>query len=110
MCKSTCNGSCSLALKQMNIDSEQALTQVADALDKISLCLPGNDSKLNKNFTSTLNELKMEINSLREEAGRHEKQFANAANSSNSPSDFESSFKEKVKHLKEKINSLETSI
>ncbi len=117
MCTSNCGGICSLALKQEEINSKAALTEVVRMLDNITVCSSThkNGDTQKTELMNTLTQLKTEAGSLLADVNRYSEASSENTVFRGEAYDFEKAFeeiafKEKLQQLKEKISTLEISI
>lgn len=119
MCKSKCQGTCMLSLKDKVIDSKESLINVINVLDTLSTCSTSvdehrNDSGKNNSMNEIAN-LKTEAKNLLYGMSHKIERSSDGVDISNSPFDIEylfeeQSFKERLIQLKKKIFLLQISL
>ena len=119
MCKSICQGTCMLSLKDKVIDSKESLINVINVLDTLSTCSTSVDEHSNdsgkNNSMNEITNLKTEAKRLLYEVNNKIERSPDGKEILNSPYGIEylfeeRSFKERLLQLKQKIALLQISL
>ena len=117
MCKSKCQGTCILSIKDKPIDSKESLINIITVLDTLSTCSTSAHEYKNPDKNNSMNNiinLKTEAKKLLDELNNKTEILPEGVITSNLPHAFEyifeeQSFKQRLINLKQKITLLQAS-